>query len=145
VHLPVLAPAHGSIEDKPNSSSPAHNGAAIPYRILIVEDNPDVAHSLAQLLKILGHTVSIAYDGKTALETALTFQPEVVLVDIGLPDMDGYEVAKRLRQSPVSTAKLIALSGYGQTEDKRQAQTAGFDKHLTKPVGVQALQKILSR
>jgi CheY-like chemotaxis protein len=145
VHLPVLAPAHGSIEDKPNSSSPAHNGAATPYRILLVEDNPDVAHALAQLLKILGHTVSIAYDGKAALETALTFQPEVVLVDIGLPGMDGYEVAKRLRQSPVSITQLIALSGYGQAEDKRRAQAAGFDRHLTKPVDVQALQKILSR
>jgi signal transduction histidine kinase len=110
--------------------------AVAERRILVVDDNIDGADSLAELLQALGSRVEVAHDGATALEIAKRFLPEICLVDIGLPEMDGYELARRLRQSNhlAKGARLIAVTGYGQDSDKRQSMEAGFDAHLVKPL-----------
>jgi signal transduction histidine kinase len=118
--------------------------AVAPRRILIVDDNTDAADSLAMLLQMEGHTAQPVYGPKEALERATAFNPEVILLDIGLPGMDGYEVARRVRASG-SRAQLVALTGYGQFEDVERAQAAGFDAHLVKPVDLQTLFQKLGR
>jgi two-component system OmpR family response regulator len=113
-------------------------------RVLVVEDNPDGAETLARLLRMSGHEVRTALDGPIALEIADAFRPEVVLLDIGLPGMSGYEVATLLRQLPgMATALLVALTGYGQDRDRDLSRQAGFDQHLTKPVDHLALLRLL--
>ncbi len=113
-------------------------------RILVVDDNVDLARGLARLLQIHGHDVQIAHDGPSGLDKARESKPEVVLLDIGLPGMDGYQVAAHLRQEEtVKDATLIAISGYGQEEDRRLAMEAGFDHHLVKPIASEDLIKIL--
>jgi two-component system CheB/CheR fusion protein len=100
-------------------------------RVLVVDDSLDVAESLALLLQIEGHEVRTAYDGPTALAAAEEFQPEAVFLDIGLPRMDGYEVARALRAHPeYRTIMLVAVTGYGQDEDRRRSREAGFNHHL---------------
>jgi signal transduction histidine kinase len=121
-------------------------GQCRPRRVLVVDDNRDAADSLAMLLRLLGHEVGTAHDGMAALDAARAFVPEVVLLDIGLPNMDGYEVARRLRQEPaLSGALLVALTGYGQEQDRRRSLEAGFDIHLVKPVDPDELEAILAR
>ncbi len=116
-----------------------------PRRILVVDDNVDTAQSMALLLRLKGHQVEVAHDGPAALEAARSFEPEVVLLDIGLPGLDGYEVAKRLREEArLAKALLVALTGYGQEEDRRRARYAGFDHHFTKPVDPTVLYKLIS-
>jgi CheY-like chemotaxis protein len=113
-------------------------------RILVVDDNVDLAQGLARLLQIYGHDVQIAHDGPSGLDKAKESKPEIVLLDIGLPGMDGYQVAAHLRQEEtVKGATLIAISGYGQDEDRRRAMEAGFDHHLVKPIASEDLIKIL--
>jgi PAS domain S-box-containing protein len=113
-------------------------------RILVVDDNVDAAESLALLLQIGGHEVRTAHDGPAVLDLAKAYLPEVIFLDIGLPGMDGYEIAKRLRQQgETAGALLVAVTGYGQEEDRRRSQEAGFDHHLTKPVNPQDLQSLL--
>jgi two-component system CheB/CheR fusion protein len=115
-------------------------------RVLLVEDDWDVAESMVELLGVLGHRIRVAYDGVSALQVASVERPDVMLVDIGLPGIDGYEVAKRARQDPnLQRTVLVALSGYGREEDKREAAAAGFHHHLTKPVAFDQLQEIVSR
>jgi CheY-like chemotaxis protein len=115
-----------------------------PRRILVVDDNVDAAESLAVLLRIQGHDVRTAIDGPAALHVAEAFRPEVVLLDIGLPKMDDYEVARRLReQAGMGNTLLVALTGYGQ-EDRRRAEEAGFDAHLVKPADPAALWGFLA-
>jgi CheY-like chemotaxis protein len=114
-------------------------------RILVVDDNADAADSLAALLELESHEVEVSYGSADALERVVRFRPAVVLLDIGLPDMDGYEVARRIRaMRDLDPLRLIALTGYGQTEDRRRAKEAGFDSHLVKPVEFPALQRALS-
>jgi signal transduction histidine kinase/DNA-binding response OmpR family regulator len=114
-------------------------------RVLVVDDNRDAAESLALLLEVAGHATRVSHDGPTALTTAAEFQPDAVLLDIGLPGMDGYEVARRLRAAPTTRrALLVALTGYGQIEDQRRAREAGFDHHLVKPADLEALAALLS-
>src|SRR5262249_4803970 len=106
-----------------------------PRRVLVVDDNVDAADSLGLLLKLAGHLVRVAHDGPTALVVAQAFHPQVVLLDIGMPDMDGYEVARQLRKQPeLQPALLVALTGWGQDTDRRRSIEAGFDIHLVKPV-----------
>jgi CheY-like chemotaxis protein len=115
------------------------------YRILIVDDNQDAAEIMAMLLGISGHVVNCAYDGPSAIEAAREHAPEVVLLDIGLPGMNGYEVAPRLRALDLPNRLcLIALTGYGRDEDRQKTRAAGFDHHLVKPVDTQALNNILA-
>jgi CheY-like chemotaxis protein len=114
-------------------------------RILVVDDRVDGARSLATLLRIQGHQVETAHDGPAAIETARTFGPDIVLLDIGLPGMSGYEVAKHLRQEPArKNMLLVALTGYGQPEDRLRSSEAGFDSHLVKPASLKALTSIIS-
>src|SRR5262249_39841379 len=128
VRLP-LAPASG--EPAADNPRPAAGPAIPPRRVLAVDDNVDAADSLARLLGLQGHEVPTAYDGPTAREAAQVFRPEVVFLDIGLPRMDGYEVARRLReQLGMKETLLVALTGYGKDEDRRRANEAGFDAHL---------------
>ena len=130
------------------AGSPSHREAEVPgerlARILVVDDNVDLARGLARLLEIRGHDVQVAYDGPTGLDKAKKSKPEVVLLDIGLPGMDGYQVAAHLRrEEAVKDATLIAISGYGQAEDLRLAKEAGFDHHLVKPIASADLFKLL--
>jgi signal transduction histidine kinase len=117
-----------------------------PLRVLVVDDHIDLAHGLSQLIGRLGHQVQAVNDGPTALESARAFRPEVVLLDIGLPGMDGYEVASRLRsQAGARSLVLVAITGYGQEEDRRRSHEAGFDFHLVKPIDLEILKRILNR
>ena len=114
-------------------------------RILVVDDNVDTAESLALFMRVLGHDAQVAYDGRSALETARAFQPEVALLDIGLPGMSGYELAPRLRNQPdLKDVLLIAITGYGSEEDRRRSRQAGFDHHLVKPVDPYDIQGLLT-
>lgn len=113
-------------------------------RILVVDDNLDSAESLALLLGFQGHEVKTAVDGPAAITAALSFRPDIVFLDIGLPGMDGYEVARKMRAEPsLDGAFLIAMTGYGREEDVRQAMEAGFDRHLVKPMDFAALDSLL--
>ena len=117
--------------------------AVPPQRVLVVDDNVDAATSLAGFLQLDGHQVEAVYSGKGALDAIATFDPDVVLLDIGLPEMDGYEVAQRIRAGG-SRVRLIALTGYGQAEDIARTRSAGFDAHLVKPVDSVALERSLT-
>jgi signal transduction histidine kinase/CheY-like chemotaxis protein len=120
--------------------SVAPSAAAAPRRILVVDDNVDAARTLAEALAGWGHEVAVAHDGPAAVEKALRDRPDVVLLDIGLPGMDGYAVAEQLRSEPrLSDTVLVALSGYGQLGDRVRSQRAGFREHLVKPVDLEAL------
>jgi len=115
-------------------------------RVLVVDDNVDLARGLARLLEMRGHNVSIAFDGPSAVDKARELHPEFVLLDIGLPGMDGYQVAALLRQEPdTKDAVIVAVSGYGQDEDRKRSQQAGFDLHLVKPVSCDELIKVFER
>jgi CheY-like chemotaxis protein len=110
---------------------------AVTRRVLVVDDNRDAAEALAEALLTGGHDVRTAFDGPSALSVAEDFVPEVVFLDIGLPAMDGYEVARRLREMPWGQqTTLVALTGYGQESDRVRAADAGFDRHMVKPVGI---------
>ncbi len=112
--------------------------------MLIVDDNADSARSLGRLLRLSGHEVDIAHDGPDALQRYEVMDPEFVLLDIGLPGMDGYEVARRMRERPdASRAVLVALTGYGREEDRLRSQEAGFDHHFVKPVELEAVLAVL--
>ena len=113
-------------------------------RVLIVDDNRDSATSLALLLKITGNQTKTAFDGLEALATAESFQPNVILLDIGLPKMNGHDTCRAIRQQPWGKDILIlALTGWGQEEDRRRTAEAGFDNHLVKPVDYVALNKLI--
>jgi CheY-like chemotaxis protein len=115
-------------------------------RVLVVDDNRDAADTLAAIMRAAGHQVQVAYAGEEAVETARIFRPDLVLLDIGLPGMNGYDVARKLREElSHRSLALVALTGYGQEEDKRRAREAGFDAHLVKPVNFQLLEAILDR
>ena len=142
VHLPVMV---SSAIPMP----PSHTETVQPIgpflRVLVVDDNVDAAQSLEMLLKALGHDVRTAYDGPTALQAAFDYRPNVKLLDIGLPGMDGYEVAKKMRQQPIfKNVVLVAMTGYGQDSDRQRSQEAGFDHHLVKPPDFEKLQQILA-
>ncbi|MFL5243138.1 MAG: ATP-binding protein [Gemmataceae bacterium] len=143
VRLPVLLspgkrprPGEGEGSEKERSS---------PYRILVVDDNKDGADSLGMMLRIMGHDTHTAYDGVEALKTAEAFRPEVVLLDIGLPKLNGYEVARQIREAPWGESMvLIAQTGWGQEEDKCRSKEAGFNFHMVKPIDPGALEKLLA-
>ena len=118
---------------------------APPRRVLIVDDNEDAANSLAMILKLGGHETASVYTAVDALQRAADFRPDVVLLDIGLPGMDGYEVAQKMRELPgLRDIRLIAVTGYGRSDDRLRARDAGFDDHLTKPVEFAILERTLA-
>jgi two-component system, chemotaxis family, CheB/CheR fusion protein len=116
----------------------------VPRRVLVVDDNQDSADSLRMLLELEGHQVESVYTAHSALERAQSYHPEVVLLDLGLPGIDGYEVARRMRALPgFEAVRLVALTGFGQPDDKKRSRSAGFDGHLVKPVEFALLQQVL--
>ena len=143
VRLPVLLSPGRKSQPGEGESGDTHR--CTPYRILVVDDNKDGADSLAMMLQIMGHETRTAYDGAVALEAAGTFLPDVVLLDIGLPKLNGYEVARRIREQPWGACMvLIAQTGWGQEEDKCRSKDAGFNFHMVKPVDCAALEKLLA-
>jgi len=128
---------------------PAYSSATptvAPRRIVVVEDNEDVRAGLSTLLELGGHLVEVAADGPSGLATILASRPDVALVDVGLPGLDGYGVARAVRAVPEARGvMLVALTGYGRPEDRVRAAEAGFDAHLVKPIDEQALLAILAR
>jgi CheY-like chemotaxis protein len=114
-------------------------------RILIVDDNKDLAGSLARLLRILGHDVEVVFDGRKGIETARSYRPRVVILDIGLPNLDGYQVARTLRQEGFNDTMIIALSGYVHEEDRERSREAGMDHHLTKPVDLKTIARLIAQ
>ena len=124
---------------------PPVDPVARSLRLLVVDDNVDAAESAAMLLRIAGHQVHLAHTGPNALEAALGYHPDVVLLDIGLPEMNGYEVASRLRQHAESRdMALIAVSGYGHESDRDRSEQAGFDHYMVKPIDWPKLEELLA-
>ncbi len=142
VRLPAAPPLPGEPREKRADEGAAE---ANSLRILVVDDNEDAAVSLAMMLEILGNEVQTAHDGLEALEAAPAFRPDVILLDIGMPRLNGHEVARRIRRQPWGKGVLlVALTGWGQEEDRRRSREAGFDFHLVKPVDAAALEKVLA-
>ena len=143
VRLPRRVPAPSSGDDRDTGPQPLQPRAAARPRILVVDDNADGAATLAELLRMMGCDVNVANDGTSAVLAVKEYRPDVVLLDIGLPDINGYEVARQVRALPgVRQPRLIALTGWGQEQDKRMAAQAGFDEHWTKPVDPSRLQQL---
>jgi two-component system CheB/CheR fusion protein len=148
LHLPLSQEPLASIEhiEQAKESEPLNpdEASSVQRRILIVDDNDDGAQSLAAALRFLGHEVRTAHDGPAALALGAAWSPEVVLLDIGLPGMDGYEVARHIREHPWrERMQVVALSGWGQRDDRDRSSRAGFDAHLVKPVDLNTLVKLL--
>jgi CheY-like chemotaxis protein len=140
VWLPVFGP-----ESRESNVSASRESVAQTAKILIVDDNVDATDTLASVLRLVGHDVQVAYSGESALEVAMEFQPTIVLLDIGLPEINGYEVARRLRQRQQSKDTwLIAMTGYGQDSDRQRSHEAGFDYHLVKPVDPEKLAELFT-
>jgi CheY-like chemotaxis protein len=141
VRLPIAttpAPQPKPPPEEPKSTGP-------PLRVLVVDDSVDTALSFAMLLKESGHDVWTAHDGTAAMRAALDYRPDVVLLDIGLPGLNGYEVAKWIRQQPgLPGVVLVALTGYGQESDRQASGNAGFNYHLVKPTGFKDVHEILA-
>lgn len=126
---------------KDNGTSPA-----TPRRVLVVDDNKDSAQSLAMLLRLTGHEVYTAHDGPAAIEMTQAHHPEVILLDIGMPQMNGLEVARKIRNDlGLSDVILVALTGYGHDQDRRKSREAGFNVHLVKPIELDNLRAILHK
>jgi CheY-like chemotaxis protein len=141
VRLPLILPA---LEPIPKCDGPKAT-ALHGRRILVVDDNKDSADSLEMLLRLKGNDIRTAYDGLDAVEVAQTFHPELVLLDIGLPKLNGYDVARQIRQQSWGrNVILVALTGWGDQDDRRRSQEAGFNFHVVKPVDVIALERLLS-
>jgi two-component system CheB/CheR fusion protein len=145
VRLPALPASKYGQETSEHGAARGAPRTPPRRRILVVDDNHDAANSLARLLKRLyGQDVHVAHDGPAALESVDRFHPEVVLLDIGMPGMDGYEVAQRLRKKPeLAALKIVALTGWGQEADRIRSRAVGFDHHLVKPVDPADLCKLL--
>jgi CheY-like chemotaxis protein len=142
--VPALAADVPALAPHASTTSPSHADAG--RDVLVVEDNDDARMALCELLRLAGHRVRAERDGAAGLATALAARPEIVLIDIGLPGIDGYEVARRIRAASSGAPRmtLVALTGYGLPEDRTRALEAGFDVHLVKPVGMSALAAVLA-
>jgi CheY-like chemotaxis protein len=141
--LPCLAGNAAPQDARENAPAAAQEPA--PLRVLVVDDNVDAAVMLAMLLEVAGHEVMVEHDARAALARAHAARPRVCLLDIGLPEMDGKELARRLRADAATRdAMLVAVTGYGQDSDREQIMAAGFDHHLVKPVDMERLEAILA-
>ncbi len=144
VYLPLVSETHAELTIR-EPENEVDTTLTSSLRLLVVDDNKDAASSLAMLLRIQGHEVRLADSGAAALETVATYIPDLVLLDIGMPVMDGYEVSRRLRKTPgLEKTVLAALTGWSQPEDYRRTADAGFDHHLVKPLEPQILEKLLT-
>jgi CheY-like chemotaxis protein len=151
VRLPLLLKEEGGRmkDESGEGAGSLHPSSFILHpsgrQLLVVDDNVDAADSLAALLSLQGHEVRVARSGPAALEMVSDYRPDLVFLDIGMPGMDGYEVARRMRQVPgLAKVRLVALTGWGQHEDRRRSAQAGFDEHLVKPVEAKVLEKLLA-
>ncbi len=145
VRLPLMVGEGQQSHDKGNGEVQQEPSRPSGHRLLVVDDNQDAAVSLAMLLRLQGHEVRVAHTGPAALEMTKGYVPDVVFLDIGMPGMDGYEVARRLRQQPgLENVVLAALTGWGQQEDRRRTAEAGFDHHLVKPPEPKAVDSVLA-
>jgi CheY-like chemotaxis protein len=134
-----------AVDDATLERQPSRGARPAARRVLVVDDNVDAAQALALVLQLDGHEVRAAFGAAEALGCALESPPDVVLLDIGLPEMDGYAVARELRRKPeLAGVRLVALTGYGQPEDRERARDAGFDAHLVKPVDPELLDAALA-
>ena len=144
VRLPVLPGNQLPVSPTVIASGGADDTDGQGTKVLVVDDNQDAAETLAEVLTESGFRTCVAYDGLRALQLALQFQPQVALLDIGLPVMDGYELARRIRQEPqLAGTKLVALTGYGQAADRERALAEGFDEHLVKPVELTTVETVV--
>jgi len=144
VRLPLATRVAGEGSQSPAGAE--QSAALAAHRILVVDDNRDAADSLGMLLRMMGNEVHTAHDGLEAVGAAAAFGPDIVLLDIGLPKLDGYEVARRIReQDGGADMLLVALTGWGQEEDRRRSKEAGFDHHMTKPIDFEALRNLLTQ
>ena len=144
VRLPAISERQAPAGETSGARHGAHRAAA-PRRVLLIEDNADAREMLRQALEIAGHQVHAAPDGESGVAAAAQHDPDIALIDIGLPDMDGYEVARRLRSATAhARIRMVALTGYGQPGDEQRAREAGFDAHLTKPVPPERLQEMIA-
>ncbi len=144
VELPMLAAAEVQPREE-RSITPLPGERRLGRRVLVVDDNPDAAEMLGEGLRMLGYEVAIAHDGPQALEAVGRFTADAAVLDIGLPVMDGYELARRLRKQCGSSLRLLAVTGYGQSVDRARSKRAGFDEHFVKPVGIEALDRALAK
>ena len=144
VRLPILVNIVAASRRPSQSNGRAED--KLDARILIADDNKDSAESLAMLLQLRGADVRTVHDGLEAVETAEVFQPDLVLLDIGMPKLNGYDAARRIRETPwAAKATIVAMTGWGQPDDKRRAADAGFDHHLTKPIEPKLLDDVLAQ
>jgi PAS domain S-box-containing protein len=142
VRLPAVSPS----KLQPRPASPAEVEVTEARKVLIVDDNTDAAELLADALSAMGHETRVAYDGPSGLDTAAGFRPDIAFLDIGLPAMDGYELARRIRSElDAPNLRLVALTGYGQASDRRKSSDAGFDGHMVKPINVEAVASTIRR
>jgi signal transduction histidine kinase/ActR/RegA family two-component response regulator len=143
VHLPVAAPATSAAS--PPAPPPVADRLDRPLRVLVVDDNEDAANSLADVLRIMGHHAEVAFSGLKGMHMAEDVEPDLVLLDIGLPEIDGYEIARRLRRSTRRPVRLVAITGYGTEKDKNLSRDAGFDEHVVKPIMPEVIAGIIER
>ncbi len=131
----------------PEQPSPSFRARAADRRsVLVVDDNVDAAKTMTLLVKLKGHRCEMALDGRQAIDQARTLQPDLILLDIGMPGLDGYETCRLLRREPaIAAAKIVALTGWGQAEDRQRSEAAGFDLHLTKPVEPERIFELLQQ
>jgi CheY-like chemotaxis protein len=141
VRVPCATQSAPAVRDPQELSSAASAGLSV----LIVDDNVDAARSLAMMTRLLGHSADVVHDGTSAVETALRMRPEVVLLDIGLPKLNGYEVCRSLRQQGLGKELFVAVTGYGQESDRQLSEAAGFDRHLVKPIGMPVIRDLLAQ
>ncbi|MEX2317393.1 MAG: response regulator [Pirellulales bacterium] len=142
MRLPTAQPPASAPELAPSKSPGEPTGS---LRVLVVDDNKDAANSLAMLLRQGGYDVQVAFSGAAALAMATEFLPDAVLLDLGMPELDGYEVARLMRKKrTLKNVRLVALTGYGRDDDRQRSQEAGFDAHLVKPVEIQKLRELLA-
>ena len=145
VRLPISAGAFDQDRGRETGDEVCQPPSPSGYRLMVVDDNQDAADSLAMLLRLQGHEVRVAYSGMAALEMTKTYTPDVVFLDIGMPGMDGYETARRIREQPgLAKVVLAALTGWGQKEDRRRTAEAGFNHHLVKPPEPKAVESVLA-
>jgi len=143
VRLPALAAA--SAAQAPSLASAVPIATVGKLRVLVVDDNLDAVQTLGRLVRLLGHVAHLAYDGEQAIAAASEWQPQVILMDIGMPKLNGYEAAQRIRATSWGQHMvLIAATGWGQEDDKRRTKEAGFDHHLVKPVDTNLLRELLA-
>jgi len=146
MHLPAVETSEANRPLLEASTDFHETAAAALFRIIVADDNVDAATTLSTMLGILGHQVSMAHSGGQALAMVPAFKPDVVFLDIGMPDTNGYEVASALRRAPGGNRlALVALTGWGAAADKARAAQAGFDHHLTKPATLESVNDVLSR